>query len=440
MNKAIVELALFSLPIILGQLSQMLIGTGDTLVAGRISTEALGAIGVANGVISPVLVMGFGFLAGLSPLLSKKRGQGVELERLLPSTLLYSLMVSMVFFLLSLLLLSISDYLGIAPVLLPLVKKYLTFYIWSFWGAYIYMGLKEFLQAKEQTIFANSLALGMVALNISVNFLLVFGYHWVPALGFVGIPIASIIIRTLMAIIMITVILRRSGWRLQGEIDYQFIKEAFKLSYPIAFTIVLEVAAFGLISLFIGQINSLEAAAHNIAITLAGVAFMIPLGMASAVAVKVGHAYGRQSLADLRGLINANYVLTTIIMSLLALIFITLAPALSSLFSPEQSVVTLATKLLLIIAIFQLADGLHVTQAGVLRGLGVTRAPFIVSLLCYGALSIPLGLFLGHHQGMGAQGFWISLALALNLAGISLFVILRLTMKRVCQYFPSVKL
>jgi multidrug resistance protein, MATE family len=428
-KKYILELTLFSLPIILGQLAQMLIGTGDTLVAGRISTEALGAIGVANGVISPILVMGFGFLAGLSPLLSKKRGAGVDLSQLLSSTIVYSLMIATIFFLLSWVLLLLSDYLGIVPALLPLVKKYLTFYIWSFWGAYIYMGLKEFLQAGEKTIFANALALLMVVMNVSLNFLLVFGHEWIPALGFVGIPTASIIVRTLMALIMLFVILKVGGYSLRGGIDFSFIKETFKLSYPIAFTIVLEVAAFGLISLFIGQINTLEAAGHNIAMTLAGVAFMIPLGMASAVAVKVGHAYGKGSLENIRGLINANFIVTTIIMSTLALIFLLLAAPLASLFSTESDVVALAAKLLIVIAIFQLADGLHVTQSGILRGLGITKAPFLVSLTCYALISIPLGLFLGHHQGMGALGFWVSLALALNLAGVSLFAILRVTMK-----------
>lgn len=417
------QLISFSLPIIVGQLGLILIGTGDMLIAGHYSRECLAAIGLAVSISNPVMMLCLGLLFAISPLLAQKRGQGEDPRDYFWTVMGYGLVVGIlgsIVHLLSIILVPVLDY---GPELNPIIQQYLLITSPSILGICLFQASREFFQSQEKTLAANILAMSAAALNLFLNYAFVFGKYGFPFLREIGLAVASTTVRFFMGLGLF--VLTSHWWSSPQKRKTGFFKEVFLLGYPITIGIFFEVMAFCSVTLFVGKFHEIQTAANNIVLNIASVAFMIPLSISAAVSVKVGHSFGEKNIQRLRTFAEVSLLTSFCYALLITLLFLLMPHLILGLFSQDEQVLDWGRRLLFLVCCFQLFDGTQITLAGILRGLSVTRAPSLAIFFGYWIIGIPLGYYLGFFQGFEAQGFWIGLAISLALVAVMLGVILK---------------
>ncbi len=415
------ELLRFAFPVMAGQLGLMLIGAGDMLIATQHSTVALAAIGLSVAFANPVFVVGLAFQFAISPLVARRRGEGKSTAQLATSSLVYALLLSLPFALLTWLAAYLVPLMEYSQEITVHVVDYIRITALSIPGAFVYTSLREWLQAHERTWLANGTSLVAVLLNLWFNWALVFGHHGFPALGVNGLAWASCLVRWSMGLALLLpllpVVLKHCA------LDRTFIREAWQLGGPTAVAFFFEVTAFCSVTMFVGKFGDVQTAANSLALTLASCTFMIPMAISSAVGVKVGHAYGEKNLLMLKRYAWTGLALSVGFMACSGLVFSLIPAPLLGLFGPEAAVLAYGIHLLFWVAVFQVFDGAQVTLAAILRGVGISRPVSVVVFVGYWLIGIPMGYYLAHAGGWQGQGLWIGLATSLGLVAVTLFTL-----------------
>lgn len=424
---ALKELLIFALPIILGHVGIMLIGTGDMMIAGRFSRECLAAIGLAISIANPVMMLALGVQFAISPLLAQKLGAGEDIKDYFWTTMAVSLFVGIIATILTYLSVNILPYLGYSENLNVIIREYIIILSPSMIVLCLYQGVKEFFQAQEKNISANVIAIVAAGLNIALNYAFVFGEWGFPQLKEPGLAWASLTLRILMAVALFLFAFK--FWSSRFKINLSFCKEVFRIGTPISISIFFEVLAFCSVTLFVGKFAEIQTAANNIALNYASLAFMIPMSIASAVGVKVGHAFGEKNISNIRTFSIVSMMAAVSFTALMGLITFNFPEQILTAYSGDEEVLHWGRKLLFWVACFQIFDGAQVTLAGILRGLSLTKISSFGIFIGYWVIGIPLGYFLGFHRGLEAQGFWMGLALSLALVALMLGWILVRKMK-----------
>jgi len=417
--KTVKDLFSLAFPIILGQLGQMLIGAGDVFVATLYSTTTVAAIGVATGFLNPIFLFGIGLMMGVSPVIAAKIGRGEDMRRSLSSVLSIAFGVGI---LLSLIMIGVSEFLvdfaGIEPELVTPVKEYISIVAWSFPFALVFQAGKEYLQAFEDVMAPNLLALAAVVLNIGLNYFLVFGVGGFEGIGGIGLAIASFLIRLILCLALLGLLLKEK-W---GRINWALSKDILRLGLPTAGMFFLEVLAFCAVSVLSGKIDVVSAATNNIILVLASLTFMIPLSISSAVAVRVGNAYGSKNYELLEANAKAALFISLCFTVCSASMFYLFPAAIMRLTSDDSSVINLGIQVLFIVALFQIVDGAQVTFAGILRGVEKALQTSIMVFVGYWLIGIPLGAWLAFEKKWGVMGLWTGLATSLSILATSLLI------------------
>jgi MATE family multidrug resistance protein len=264
--------------------------------------------------------------------------------------------------------------------------------------------------------------------NACFNWVFVYGHLGSPALGVAGSAIATAISRWVMFLLLISVSWKELRPYLvpfrRRDHEWSALWAMLELGLPIGAQQALEVGAFGVVGLLMGMLGTTEMAAHQIAITLAAFTFMVPLGVGSAAAVRVGHAIGAGDDARARDAIRAAYVCGVGFMTLTAAAFLAAPHFLAYLFTNDASVIALAALLIPIAGVFQVFDGAQAVGAGVLRGIRDTTAPLLVMLASYWIVGIPISAYLGLHTALRARGLWWGFVV--SLAGVAIFLMIRI--------------
>ncbi len=417
-KEAFKELLIFSLPIIFGHIGIMLVGTGDMIIAGRYSRECLAAIGLAISIANPIMMLALGLQFALSPLLAKKRGEGEEITGYFWTVMLYSLVIGVGACGLILIASNLVPYLHYTPELNHLIIEYLEITSFSMIGICLFQGVKEVFQSLEKTIAPNLIALSSAAVNLFFAYAFVFGKFGMPQMKEVGLAWSCLMVRIFMGGGLF--LLSMTFWKNSKTIRWGFIREAWSLGLPITVAIFFEVMAFCSVTLFVGKFSAEQTAANNLALNIGSLAFMIPMSIASAVGVKVGHAFGEKNLHRIRTFSFVSLIISIGCTGFMASMVYLFPEVLLSLFTEDTAVLGWGKTLLFWVACFQLFDGSQVTLAGILRGLSITRASSLAIFFGYWIIGIPLGYYLGFYAGMEAQGFWIGLALSLALVAMML--------------------
>jgi MATE family multidrug resistance protein len=426
-KSAFKQLISFSMPIILGHLGIMLIGTGDMIIAGRYSRECLAAIGLAISVANPVMISLLGMQFSISPLLAQKRGNNEEIDSLFWTVIFYSVLVACLSCLLTFLSVHLIPFLDYGESISKIISDYLIITSFSAFGMCLYQGVKEFFQAQEKIWAANIVAIIAVGINLLFNYAFVFGHYGMPELKEAGLAWASLGVRCFMGLGLFALTFKL--WKNPKFIDWKFIKEMSKLGGPITLSMFFEIMAFCSVTLFIGKFAEIQTAANNIALNLGSLAFMIPMSVSAATSVKVGHAYGEGDRHKIVTFGQVSLFISFCFSIILGSIFYFFPEIIISLYSDDILVLDWAKKLLFWVACFQLFDGAQVTLSGILRGLSVTQASSVSIFIGYWIIGIPLGYYLGFSTELQAQGFWIGLALSLALVALMLAAVLKRKMK-----------
>jgi MATE family multidrug resistance protein len=414
----------------------MFMGVVDSIMVGRLSAEALGAVALGNVYFFAVGVFGMGMLMALDPLVAQAVGAGDEpaIARAVQRGLLLALAVSVPCSLLLLLAGPALRTLGQPDALAAGAAVYSWCLIPGVVPFYAFIVLRQTLQARQLMRPIVVTIVGANLANVLLNWALIYGRLGAPQLGIAGAAWATTASRWLMTLALLAL-----AWRelrphllpLRPEaLERAPLTRMVAIGSPIGLQHLMEYGVFGTVALLMGRLGTIPIAAHQVAINLASLTFMVPMGIAAAAAVLVGQAVGRGDMPGARRAARAALACGVAFMTTTALIMLAVPAPLARIYSRDAAVVTLAASLLPIAGTFQVFDGLQVVSLGILRGLADTRAPFLIALLGFWLLGFPVSLALGFQRGLGAVGLWWGLVVGLAAVAALLLARVRARLRR----------
>ena len=418
-----------AVPVVMAELGWMAMGVVDTLMVGPLGPEAISAVGVGAAMHIAFAIFGMGVLLGLDTLVSQAFGAGDvrDCHRWLFDGLTLGAMMTIPIMAVCVLLAYSIPSLGFHAAIAPQLQSYFKVLLWSTPFLIAYAACRRYLQGMHMATPVMFALITANLLNAAMNWLLVYGHWGFPALGVTGSAWATLIARIYMFASLVVAIWltdRRSHheslWRVPRVIDPARLQRLLRLGLPAASQMLAEVGVFALATALAGTLDPISGASHQIALNLAGIAFMIPLGVGSAGAVRVGHAVGagdpvRAAAAGWTAiLLGGAFMLSS------GALFVAMPRTLIGLFSTDPAVLSVGTSLLYLAAIFQLFDGIQGVITGTLRGIGDTRTAMLVNLAAHWLLGLPVSYTLCFVVGWGVWGLWVGLSLGLIVTGVIL--------------------
>lgn len=414
------------LPVIAAQLLQMSMNFVDTVMAGNLSAEALAAVAVGGAVFFPFIMLAAGIMMAITPIVAQLYGArnfaeiGVNARQ---GLWLSQLLAIPVFFIIRNLGI-VMEILDVTPEIIPVATGYLQAISWGIFPLCAYMALRFFNEGMSVTRPSMYFALLGVLVNIPANYILMYGKLGFPQLGAVGCGYASSLVGLVMFIGMFIFTLKHKPFR-RFEIfssfrmpEWEYLKEILRVGIPIGLSSTMEVTMFAVVSLLMGSLSTIAVAGHQVAINFSAMTFMVPFGLATAITTRVGNAVGKNSMEEARRRGFVGIALSTLFMSLTAIIMFTIPDLITSIYTQDLAVQEVAISLLYMAAIFQISDGLQVSGYGALRGLKDTKIPMYVNFVAYWMVGLPLGYYLGITMDIGPQGLWMGLIAGLTVAAI----------------------
>ncbi|MFC4726598.1 MATE family efflux transporter [Coralloluteibacterium thermophilus] len=420
--------ALLALPLILGHLATGLIGFVDTVLAGMHGTVSQAGVTVGNAFWSIVVLVLVGTLLAVPPSISQLVGAGREDE--IGPVFRQALWLAAGLGLALFALLSAAAWmlapLGVDPEIRPAAAAFLRGARWGAPALALYLCMRYTSEGLGWTL--PTMVFGFAGLGVlaPLGYALMFGLGGLPALGAAGLGYATASMVWLQALGFGFYLARTARFAHLGLFarfdapSAARIGSLLRLGLPIGITVFMEGSLFVATTFLIAHLGAVQTAAHQIAISVATLCFMVPMGLAEATTVRVGRAAGAGDAEGLRAAVRAGYVLvigTQLVSG--ALLFLG-NEAITGVYTRDAAVASLAATLMLYAAMFQFPDGIQVLSAGALRGLKDTRVPMLLALVAYWCLGLPLGALLGVGLGWGAPGLWCGLIVGLSAAAVML--------------------
>ncbi len=423
-----VALLMLGGPLIAAQLAQISMGFVDTVMAGHLSPQDLAAVAVGGSLWMPVVVFGMGVMMSVSPMVAQAFGarRFDEIGGHVRQGLWLSLAVGLVSFLIVRNCSPVLLWMRVDPAIVPTAVGFLNAVSWGLPASSAFTVLRGYSEAVSKTRPVMAISLVGLAANIAGNSIFMHGRLGMPRLGAIGTGVASAcVIWIMLASLIIWILCDRyyrqfpvfSRW--EGP-DVAQLRTLLKLGTPIGACLFMEGSMFTTMSLLIARLGADVVAGHQIALNVASVTFMVPLGLSIAITVRVGQALGRGAILDARRSGVAGAGLAVGFMSLTALVMATCPGLIAAVYTRDSAVHATAVRLLLMAAIFQVFDGLQVASAGALRGLKDTAVPMVITFVAYWGLGLPLGIALGLYHDGGPQALWIGLIAGLAVAAVLL--------------------
>lgn len=431
-------------PIIVGQVSQMLMGITDTVMIGRVGKVPLAASAFAHGLFTLVFIVGIGVLMSVSVLVARAHGAGQSRE--CAAYLRHGMALALALGLAGAVVMTVMapflHLFGQPPEVVAAVRPYFEIIGWSLLPVLVFQVLRQFSEAVGHPWAPMGILLSGVLLNVFLNWILIYGNLGAPALGLEGAGWATLAARLIAAVVLWWWLARRRElqaewpafaeptagrplWVTRGrawfsDLRWVRVREMLGIGVPAAIQLLFEAGAFVAAALMMGWLGTVPLAAHQIALACAGFTFMFPLGLSIAVSVRIGRTVGEGRRSALRPIGFGALGAGAMIMLTFASLFALTGPWLAAGFTTEADVVALAAKLLVVAAIFQIFDGGQVIGAGALRGLADVRVPTAITFVAYWVIALPSAYIFGVRGSFGAIGIWAALAAGLAAAALLL--------------------
>ena len=415
-------------PVVLAEIGWMSMGVVDTLMVGPLGPAAIAATGMSSGVFTAIVIFGMGMMLGLDALVSRAYGAGRpdECLRWLQHGVCLALITAPVVMALASAAFLTIDAWGLHPDIRALAGPYLRVISLGTLPLLLYAAFRRYLQGMHVVGPVMFALVSANLVNAGANWVLIYGRLGFPALGVEGSAWATTVARVYMAVFLFLAIRREHRRRGAAHphvplaFDVGRLWRLVALGAPAAGQITLEVGVFAIATALAARLDPVSSASHQIALNIASLAFMVPLGLASAAAVRVGHAVGAH---DPERAIRAGWtalVTGGVVMAVIGLVmFVWRLPMLRA-FITEQRVLEIGVGLLAIASAFQLFDGTQAVATGVLRGLGDTRTPMVMNIVGHWVLGLPIGYALCFRFGWGVSGLWIGLSIGLIFVAVVL--------------------
>jgi len=417
-----------AVPMMAGQLSQMLMSLIDAAMVGRVGVVPLAAAAFANSLLAVPMLVAIGLLTAVSVQVSQAHGAGRRED--IGEVLRHGLVISVILgILLGGLIWLVSFHLtgfGQSPEVAFAARRYFIIIGASFLPMLLTLTLKQFSEALSHPVPPMIVLISSVVLNAMLNWILIYGQLGAPALGLEGAAWATLLARTASFLALLAYV--RRARRFDGLAPARWMWplrvaraiSMLRIGGPAAGMLLLEVSAFSVAALMVGWLGAAPLAAHQIALSCASTTFMLPLGISLAVSIRVGQAIGANELARVRTIGLSAFALGVATMAVCGLVFALAGGPIARAFVADAAVSALAARLLLAVAAFQMFDGLQVVASGALRGLSDVTMPMIFCVVAYWLVELPAAWLLAFPLRLGPLGVWLGLALGLACAAIML--------------------
>lgn len=412
-----------AIPVVLSQAGQVMVQQVDNMMVGHVGTQELAAASFAGSVFINGLVFGMGFSFGLTPLVGKAFGQkkhekaGVLFQNALLVNLIMGAILTAVMFGVSFFMYDMGQPSDVVDMALP----YYLVQVFSLVPFLTFFSFKQFAEGIGNTKVAMFVTLVSNAVNIILNYLLIFGKFGCPELGVMGAAYATFTARTIAPILFLIIFAKRDKFRTYfqyfsfSNFKMESVRKLFKIGVPIGFQIVIEVLAFSVGSIMMGWFGAVPIAAHQIALGLAGLTFMLASGVGQGTTIRVSHQLGAGNYVGMRKAVFASLHLVIAFMTFTAISFMLFRHTLAELYSFDPAVITLTSQLLIVAAFFQLCDGIQLVTLASLRGLADVKRPLWYSVIAFSVVALPVSYLCAFTFNLGPQGIWYGLLVGLSL-------------------------
>jgi multidrug resistance protein, MATE family len=417
-------------PLALAELGWMAMGIVDTLMAARLGPAAIGAGSLGHSVFYPIAISATGLLLGMDTLVAQAFGAGDvrDCRRTLVNGLWLGLLLTPLVALLMLAVIPAMRTAGVNRHVMVLAAPFIRAIAWGILPLFAFTACRRYLQAVN---IVGPVTFAMITANLinaAGNWVLMYGHLGVPAMGLTGSGWSTTFSRAYMAAVMLGAVVwheRKTGnllFEVSWKPQFTRIRVLLSLGISAAGQMAFEGAVFGIVTVLAARLDEASLAAHSVAVLVISTTFMVPLGISSAAAVRVGQAVGR---GDPKGVAAAGWAALTLAAAFMgtAGVLLWVVPRLIvTAFIGDAATVATGIVLLRIAAFFELFDGLQVVATGALRGVGDTRTPMLAHLVGYWIIGLPIAYVLCFNFGWGARGIWVGLSAALILIGAALLL------------------
>lgn len=415
-----------SAPLVVSQLTVMLIGVVDTVMSGRLGTVPLAAVSIGGAIWAIGIMFVLGILMATPPMVSELDGAGKrqEVGPLVRQLLWLALIIGVIFFILIRNLTPLFHWFGTRAEVIPDATNYLYAISWGLLSFPLFLVFRYVADGLSHTRITMYISLLGLLLNIPFNYILMFGKLGFPAMGVTGCGYASALVILIQTIAFFLVILKHRWFKdlhIFSHVempDKKVIFQVLAIGVPIGVALFAEGGFFSIVTMIASRLSPEVIAAHQISLNFASFLFMVPLGMSMAITVRVGNAVGRKSVLETRraGMIGIGIIF--IIQIFMALFTFGFSDWIVSLYTKDLAVQAIAVQLLFFAAAFQLSDGVQVAGAGALRGIKDTKFLMYATTIAFWGFGFASSWWFCFNQEMGARGLWLGLILGLTAAAI----------------------
>ena len=426
-------------PIILGMVGHTLIGIVDNIMVGKLGSTELAAVSLGNSMIFIAMSLGIGFSTAITPIVAE--GDAEKNDNKIRSAfhhgLFLCIILGLILFGVIVLAKPIMELLEQPADVIALAKPYLDWVAFSLIPLIVYQGYKQFADGLSLTKYSMYAMIMANVLHVGMNYVLIYGIWIFPKMGIVGAALGTVISRIFLVMFMHIMLSRRNDLKRYfknfsfAEIKKETLKKIISIGFPSAMQMLFEVVLFTASIWLCGNIGKTSQAANQIALSLASMTFMFAMGLSVTSMIRVSNQRGLQDFKQLVIVARSIFLLAIIIETVFAILFVAFHDFLPHIFLNMENggqvldnteVISIASKLLLIAAVFQISDGIQVVVLGALRGLQDVKVPMYITFVAYWIIGFPISYYLAEYTPWKAEGVWIGLLAGLTVAAIFLYI------------------
>lgn len=415
-----------ALPVIFSFAGQALVQIADSVMTGQLGATPLAAVSLSGAVVMNFLVLGIGLSVGLTPIAGNfwATGDFRRVSAYFQNSLLVNFLASIIITIALLSILPFLGNIGQPQEVVGIMGSYYIFITASIIPFMLFQAFKQFMEGAGNTRIAMNITLIANAINILLNYLLIFGKFGFPQMGIAGAGLATLVSRIFMPIAFWLSIKKNFSFsryfKFFSNINFSRFKqkELIKMGLPISGQMSIEFLSLSLITIMMGWISTESLAANQIVLTMINLTFMVSNGISAATTIHVSHSFGKKDIYGIKKNGYAGIHLSALIMTIAAIIFLFLGEEIASIFTNSQEVIEISGKIFIVVAFFEILDGLQVTALGALRGIMDVRAAMKYAIVSYLFVSIPFAYFAGFVLGFAEVGLMSGFAVGLLVASI----------------------
>ena len=439
------NLTYLGVPIIIGQLGNLILNFADTLMIGHHSTEELAAAAFVNNMFTLVIIFAIGFTYAVTALVGILYGQENTHrigELMKSATAANTCMALFLSFIMIVLYLNVHR-LGQPEELLPLIRPYFLIQLVSLPFVCWFNTFRQFTDGITDTKVAMWILIGGNVMNIFGNWILIYGNLGMPEMGLLGAGLSTMISRIMMTIVMVGIFFvskkyreYKEGWN-TGKVHYADFKKITVLGFPLALQMGMETAAFSLSSLMVGWFGTESLAAHQVMLTISQLGYMIYYGLAAAVAVRISNFMGQRDFLAVRRTATAGIHLVFLLALVTSVPVFIFRHIIGGLFTDNVNVISMVSMTIIPFMIYQFGDGMQCNYANAMRGTANVRPLIWIAFISYFVVSLPLGYIFGVIMNYKLLGVWYACPFGLTLSGILYYIYYQKGLKRIEASTPS---